>query len=135
VDGVAQRLMKTNPRLARNEAGRDRANWLAHHWAAPNDGGQWDILADVAHKIAGPLLSRVEETLALYAAITVPTLFVDTAEDSMRGWHGDRFTLADFNERIKSVANLRQARIEDAGHMLHHDQPAALARVIEDFLA
>ena len=135
LDGVAQRLMKTNPRLARDEIGRDRANWLAQHWAALNDKGQWDILGDAAHKIAGPLVSRVEEILALYAAITVPTLFVDTAEDSMRGWYGDRFTLAEFNERIKSVAHLKQARIEDAGHMLHHDQPAALARLIEDFLA
>jgi pimeloyl-ACP methyl ester carboxylesterase len=135
LDGVAQRLMKTNPRLARDEIGRDRANWLAQHWAALNDNGQWDILGDAAHKIAGPLISRVEEILAMYAAISVPTLFVDTAEDSMRGWYGDRFTLAEFNERIKSVAHLKQARIEDAGHMLHHDQPEALARLIEEFLA
>jgi pimeloyl-ACP methyl ester carboxylesterase len=29
---------------------------------------------------------------------------------------------------------MRLGRIEDAGHMLHHDQPADLARLIEDFL-
>jgi pimeloyl-ACP methyl ester carboxylesterase len=27
------------------------------------------------------------------------------------------------------------ARIEDAGHMMHHDQPAALAALIERFIA
>jgi pimeloyl-ACP methyl ester carboxylesterase len=25
--------------------------------------------------------------------------------------------------------------LEQAGHMLHHDQPQALARLVEDFLA
>ncbi|MHB1114842.1 MAG: alpha/beta fold hydrolase, partial [Acidovorax defluvii] len=44
--GVAQRLMKTNPRLS-----QDKADWLAQHWAAPNASGQWNILGDPAHKI------------------------------------------------------------------------------------
>jgi pimeloyl-ACP methyl ester carboxylesterase len=136
LDGVARRLMKTNPRLARDEAGRDRALWLAQHWAAQDEaGGPWRILGDAAHKIAGPLLSRVEEVQALYANIAVPTLFVDTAEDSLRGWYGERFTLAEFEQRIQHVPHLQQARIADAGHMLHHDQPEALARLIEGFLA
>jgi hypothetical protein len=50
-DGVARRLMKTNPRLARDQAGRDKADWLATHWAGPNAQGQWEILGDPAHKI------------------------------------------------------------------------------------
>jgi pimeloyl-ACP methyl ester carboxylesterase len=29
---------------------------------------------------------------------------------------------------------MRLGYIFDAGHMLHHDQPVALARLIEDFL-
>jgi pimeloyl-ACP methyl ester carboxylesterase len=33
------------------------------------------------------------------------------------------------------VPNLEQARIEDAGHMLHHDQPQQLAALIERFIA
>ena len=31
-------------------------------------------------------------------------------------------------------ADLTERRIEQAGHMLHHDQPEALARVLEEFL-
>jgi pimeloyl-ACP methyl ester carboxylesterase len=42
--------------------------------------------------------------------------------------------LAEYHERLRSVPDCRTARIEDAGHMLHHDQPAQLARLIEDFL-
>jgi pimeloyl-ACP methyl ester carboxylesterase len=35
---------------------------------------------------------------------------------------------------MKAVPHITHARIEDAGHMLHHDQPQALARLIDDFL-
>ncbi len=138
-DGVAQRLMKTNPRLARDGAGRGRAAWLSHHWAvqkeAPDGQGPWEILGDVAHKISGPNVSHVDEVLALYAAITAPTLFVGATDDSIAGWHGSRFTLAEFHERLKSVPQVTAVVIPDSGHMLHHDQPQALAKLIEDFLA
>jgi pimeloyl-ACP methyl ester carboxylesterase len=41
----------------------------------------------------------------------------------------------EYHERLKNVADARSAVIADAGHMLHHDQPEQLARLIEDFLA
>jgi pimeloyl-ACP methyl ester carboxylesterase len=37
-------------------------------------------------------------------------------------------------ERRRAFRNLRYETIADAGHMLHHDQPQAVARLIEDFL-
>ncbi|MDP1998155.1 MAG: alpha/beta fold hydrolase, partial [Rhodoferax sp.] len=46
VQGVASRLMKTNPRLQ-----ADKAEWLAQHWARANEQGQWRILGNPAHKI------------------------------------------------------------------------------------
>jgi pimeloyl-ACP methyl ester carboxylesterase len=134
-DGVAQRLMKTNPRLARDAAGRARAAWLARHWAVENKEGRWEILGDAAHKISGANVSHVEEILAMYAAITAPTLFVQASDDSMVGWYGTRFTLAEFHERLKAVPKVTRAIIPDSGHMLHHDQPLALAKLIEDFVA
>ena len=134
-DGVAQRLMKTNPRLARDQAGHDRAAWLSHHWAVENNAGRWEILGDAAHKISGANVSHVEEVLALYAAITAPTLFVEASDNSMQGWYAAKFTLAEFHERLKHVPNVKAVRMEDCGHMLHHDQPAQLARLIEDFIA
>ena len=63
-DGVARRLMKTNPRLGRDEAGKAKANWLATHWAAENAQGKWEILGDPAHKIVNANLWNVAETLA-----------------------------------------------------------------------
>lgn len=128
--GVARRLMKTNPRL-----GQDKADWLAQHWAAPNAQGQWEILGDAAHKIPNAQLNRVDEVLALYARITAPTLFIEASDDSLSGWWGGKFTLAEFHERLKAVPHLTTGVINDAGHMLHHDQPEQLARLIESFVA
>jgi len=129
VAGVAQRLMKTNRRL-----GQDKAEWLAGHWAAPDADGRWRILGDAAHKVINPQLYRVDEVLEIYRAITAPTLAVETAEDSLTVWWRGKYTIGEYHERIKVIADLRLAVIEDAGHMVHHDQPEQLARLVEAFL-
>jgi pimeloyl-ACP methyl ester carboxylesterase len=38
-------------------------------------------------------------------------------------------------ERRTSRNAVRHATVPDAGHMLHHDQPGAVAALIEEFLA
>jgi pimeloyl-ACP methyl ester carboxylesterase len=129
-EGVAKRLMKTNPRLA-----PDKAAWLAQHWARPDADGQWQILGDPAHKLVFAQLTRIEEVLACYQRITAPLLAVNASEDAFARYWPGQYTLAEFHERLKQVPEARTATLADTGHMLHHDQPAALARLIEDFLA
>jgi pimeloyl-ACP methyl ester carboxylesterase len=129
VDGVAQRLMKTNRRLS-----KDKADWLARHWAQPDAGGTWRILGHAAHKIVNANLYRVDEVLEIYKAITAPVLAVIASDDSLGQWWQGRFTVAEYEERLKSVSDARVVRIDDAGHMMHHDQPRPLAQLIEDFL-
>jgi pimeloyl-ACP methyl ester carboxylesterase len=128
--GVASRLMKTNPRLS-----QDKANWLAQHWSAKNAAGEFEILGDPAHKIINANIARVEETLALYQRISMPLLAIEASDDSMTGWYKGRYTLADYHERLKQVPATQIERIEDAGHMLHHDQPEQLATLMANFLA
>ncbi|RZI67401.1 alpha/beta fold hydrolase [Variovorax guangxiensis] len=132
VGGVARRLMKTNPRLT-----QDKAEWLAGHWAAQRtqaDGStQWGIQGDASHKVINANIYRLDEALALYAAIAAPVLAVEASDDSLARWAG-RYTLEDYRERLKSVRDVRTAVVQDAGHMLHHDQPETVARQIEDFL-
>jgi pimeloyl-ACP methyl ester carboxylesterase len=128
VQAVAARLQKTNHRLT-----ADKALWLAGEWAAPNAEGRWAILGDAAHKVVNPQLFRLEEALAHYAAITAPVLAVEASEDSMGQWWKDQYSLAEYHERLKSVTNYRIARVDDAGHMLHHDQPLKVAQMIESF--
>jgi pimeloyl-ACP methyl ester carboxylesterase len=133
-EGVARRLMKTNPRLS-----PDKADWLASPWARPqrqDDGSQrWEILGDPAHKIINANLFRVEEMLALYACIRAPLLAVEAGDDSLARWWPGKYTLAEYHERLKSVPDARVARVEDAGHMLHHDQPQRVAALLEAFLS
>jgi pimeloyl-ACP methyl ester carboxylesterase len=130
LEGVAQRLIKTNPRL-----GTDKANWLASHWARESAPGQWQILGHPAHKITNAQLYRVEEVQEIFKRITAPVLSVEASDNSMGQWWKGSYTLDEFHERIQAVPNLEQARIENAGHMLHHDQPEQLAALIERFIA
>ncbi|MBI2771890.1 MAG: alpha/beta hydrolase [Burkholderiales bacterium] len=129
-EGVAKRLMKTNKRLP-----ADKAEWLAQHWAHPDADGKWRILGDAAHKITNASLFRVDEVLEIYKAISAPTLAVEAGDNSLEQWWQGKFTLAEYHERLLSVPDARKGFIADAGHMLHHDQPEALARLIEEFLS
>ena len=129
VSGVARRLMKTNKRLT-----QDKADWLARHWAKPDAAGMWRILGDPAHKITNAQLYRVDEVLEIYKSITAPTLAVEASDDSLSQWWQGKYTLAQYHERLRSVPKVSTALVKDAGHMLHHDQPEQLAKLIEDFL-
>ncbi len=127
--GVASRLMKTNPRLS-----QDKADWLATRWARQTAAGGWEIMGDPAHKIINANLYQVDEALEIYKCITAPTLAVDASDNSLEKWWDGKYTLAEYHERLKSVPDVRTGVISDAGHMLHHDQPEQLARMIEAFL-
>ncbi|MDZ4130447.1 MAG: alpha/beta hydrolase, partial [Hydrogenophaga sp.] len=128
-DGVARRLMKTNPRLA-----QDKADWLARQWAAPNAQGEWDILGDAAHKVTSAHIYRLDEALEIYRRISAPVLSVTASDDSLGQWWKGSYTLAQFEERIRAVPRLQSAVVQEAGHMVHHDQPTELAHLIETFL-
>jgi pimeloyl-ACP methyl ester carboxylesterase len=124
---LAERLRQGNPRLT-----AERADFLARHWG--RDAGKEGVLlrGDPAHKIVNPVLYRYEEVRACWQQVRAPVLWVDAAEsDTLK-----RLGLQDAQhaERRSSFPNLKYVTLSDAGHMLHHDQPEALARLIEDFL-
>ena len=121
--------MKTNPRLS-----PDKAHWLAGHWARPDATGQWRIQGEAAHKITSAQLYRLDEVLEIHRRISAPVLAVEASDDSLAQWWKGSYTLADYHERLQQVPDVRVAVIQDAGHMLHHDQPQELARLIETFL-
>ena len=128
VEGVAQRLQSTNPRLR-----PDFALWLAARWAR-EEGSRWIINADPAHKRSQPFLYRVEEVQAFLKRITMPVLFVEADQTIYFMLFNGRFTRDEFLERVKLVPNFSLQTITDAGHMVHHDQPVELANHIARFL-
>ena len=78
---------------------------------------------------------KVDEILAIYERISAPMLCVVASTDSLVQWWKDQYTLDEFKQRIAHVPKLEHAVIDDAGHMLHHDQPDVLARLLEKFLS
>jgi pimeloyl-ACP methyl ester carboxylesterase len=130
VAAVAARLQKTNPRLS-----NERAAFLAPHWSAPNDAGDWEILGDPAHKKPSPILYRVEEVMACWSAITAPVMWVEALETNMWQLMGPKAEARiEVDRRLGHLKNIETHMMMDAGHMLHHDQPEHLARLIETFL-
>ena len=126
---VAERLRKNNHRLP-----ADKAGWLAQHWARETTAG-FQLNADPAHKLANPMLYRKAEVLACWQRIAAPTLWVEGSDDQLTRFWGTRYPRADFEARLALVPDMQRAVLQDAGHMLHHDQPEALAAVLESFLA
>jgi pimeloyl-ACP methyl ester carboxylesterase len=124
---VAQRLLRNNPRLD-----PERARFLATHWARQLDSGEVVLNSDPGHKLVNPVLYRLDEALACWRRIAAPTLWV--WGDGK--WMGEWFKTGeeDLAERRAAFRDLAEVRIAHAGHMMHHDQPAELARVLEEFL-
>jgi len=129
LDAVATRLRKNNPRLP-----ADKAAWLATHWSALGDDGRRHILGDPAHKRANPVLYQVDEVLATWRRIAAPLLWVEGDSTELAQWWGNRYSKAEFHQRLNVVPKVERHTLADCGHMLHHDQPQALAALIETFL-
>jgi len=130
LDDVAARLRKNNPRLS-----ADKAAWLAPHWSEQRADGRWHILGDAAHKLVNPVLYRVEEVLAGWRRIAAPVLWVEGANTDVTKFWGNRYPRADFEARLAQVPHVERLLLDDCGHMLHHDQPAAVAARLRSFLA
>jgi pimeloyl-ACP methyl ester carboxylesterase len=126
---VADRLQKNNPRLP-----RDKAEFLAPHWAEPLPDGTARLRADAKHKLPFPTTSRLDDVFAIWRGIACPVLWVAAADSHIGKWlapEGDAKA-----EIARRFAHLRHGRLEtvaDAGHMLHHDQPQVVARLVEAF--
>jgi pimeloyl-ACP methyl ester carboxylesterase len=125
---LAARLKRNNPRLK-----DDQAAFLAHHWGHETESGTVELRSDPRHKAVNPYLFRVDEALACWRRITAPVLLVNGKDSHIPGWLKDK--PEQLAERKAAFRDLREAELDDCGHMMHHDQPARLARLIENFLA
>ena len=124
---LADRLQKNNPRLR-----RERAEFLARHWGRDAAEGGVVLRSDPAHKLVNATLYRLDEARACWERVTAPVLWVDAAESETL--QRMRLTPGELAARRAAFKDLRVCTVQDAGHMLHHDQPEEIARLIEAFL-
>jgi pimeloyl-ACP methyl ester carboxylesterase len=124
---VAARMQKNNPRLSAEQAG-----FLARHWAKQNDSGEVALLSDPRHKSLNPYLFRIDEAIACWRRVTAPVLLVSGKLSEIPARMKE--TPEGIAERKNAFRDRREIELEDAGHMMHHDQPERLARLLEDFL-
>ena len=129
IDEVAERLRRNNPRLP-----ADKAAWLAPHWSEQRADGRWHILADPAHKLTNPVAYRAAEIVASWRRIAAPVLWVEGANTDVAKYWGNRYPRAEFEERLAQAPRVERLLLDDCGHMLHHDQPAAVAAGLRAFL-
>lgn len=136
IEAVAARLMKNNPRLA-----RDKALFLAQEWAEIGADGRARLRSDPRHKLPFPTVYRMEEVYAIWRRIRAPTLWIAALQSHIPKWLNDHpegegapETLAGVRRRLAHISDATLVTIADASHMLHHDQPVAVAHAIETFL-
>jgi pimeloyl-ACP methyl ester carboxylesterase len=121
LEAAAGRMREANPRLP-----PDFLPHLARHAAKPGAGGYiWKYDLWVNGRTSMEI--RRDELPRFWEAIECPVLLVFARNSHMRG-----------NQRTDAEDFIRDARtvyIDDAGHWLHHDQPAALLEDLRPFLA
>jgi len=124
VEAFATVLMRRNSRLT-----LDRATYIGTHWLRPCEGG-FTPTWDPAHKRVNPVLYSREAAEACWHAATAQTLLVmGGCSDILRelGAAGDP---AHYKARYPQWS---LAVMPNAGHMMHHEEPAELASLIENF--
>jgi pimeloyl-ACP methyl ester carboxylesterase len=125
-DDLAHYLVRRNPRLDRS-----RAEFIARSWATAGREGKVRIAADPAHKRVNPYRYRRDEAEACWHGITAPALLVMGEDSDYRrqlGPDGQPEALA------AAFPQIRVETLPDAGHMLHHECPEAVAGIVERFL-
>ena len=125
-DALAGVLRRRNPRLA-----ADRAEFVARAWAEALPQAGVQLRFDPAHKRVNPILYRREEAEACWRAIAAPVACVAGAASEFAA----RLQGVGEPEGLqRHIARLEFHVVADAGHMLHHDQPGEVARIVEEFL-
>lgn len=125
LDALVERVVKRNPRLT-----PARARFLAACWSRPLPGGRVRLRVDPLHRHVNPYLYRREEMEACWRRIAAPVLFVVGSESELLPRLAPEGGVESFRPL---VARLSIETVAGAGHMLHHDEPRAVARLIEAF--
>jgi pimeloyl-ACP methyl ester carboxylesterase len=119
----AEQLRQTNPRLD-----AELALHLARSGMKQSSAGKWVWKFDPLHRTTAPQPFYAAQAIEFLRRIACPVLIVDGAESRQIRRH-------DSKQRLEEIRDRKQVVIENAGHMVHQDNPLALAKVVAEFLS
>jgi pimeloyl-ACP methyl ester carboxylesterase len=122
LDVAAGRLRRKNPRLQ-----PDLALELARTGMRRLDNGSWVWKFDPLHRTAAPQPFYSRQAIEFFRRIECPVLIVNGADSRMT-------PRPDVEERLAAIPHRRVVEVENAGHMIHHDNPEKLAELVSDFI-
>lgn len=122
---LAVRVRKQHPQLS-----PERALFVARGWGREDAQGRISLCADPKHRLRGPGLYHAEESVAIWRNVTARTLFLDGGKSLF----AQAIPAAETQRRRALFRDRHEAKIENAGHMLHFDAPEETARQIAEFL-
>lgn len=122
VEAGASQLGQSNPRL--NDA---FALGLARAGMKQNHHGKWVWKFDPLHRTAAPQPFYSEQALEFFRRIECPVLIVD-------GQESRQTRRTDKQPRYEAMRDQRRVAIDNAGHMVHQDNPGRLAEAVASFL-
>ncbi len=122
---LVPRILRRSPRMS-----PERALFVARQWARQHDDGRVRLKADPTHKLPNAVQYRRSEAEACWARVQAPVLLIAGAATDFttaKSWLDTEAAALPFPEA-------RIASIPEAGHMVHFEQPRALAAAIEEFI-
>ena len=126
LEALALALQRANPRLP-----IENARYLARVWTRAVDGG-FEILADPRQQLPTPIRYSRADLEACWARVRAPLLLLYGAESE----YMQRAIGPDAPGRLHALMpSMRIDRIEDAGHLLPHEQPEQVAQALVKFAA
>ncbi len=120
-------LARRNPRTC-----AENLEFVAHAWAEQGADGQVRLRADPRHKNVNPVLYQREQAEACWRRIAAPLQLVIGEQSQLAKQMGGELDDAALHQMF---ATLTVARIAAAGHMVHHEEPAAIAALMQRFFA
>lgn len=124
VEKFAQMLRTRFPRWP-----PERAHFIARAWTRPAGDGV-ELAADPRHRLPSAMLYRRDEAEACWRAIEVPVLLLFGEHSEHRARLGADGTDEHFRALLR---NARLVTLPGVGHMMHIEDPAAVAAQIEQF--
>lgn len=102
-------------------------DFIARSWGRERADGRIELRADPRHKRVNPVLYQRDQAEACWKEITAPVLLVAGDQSEIARRMAAELTMQHLATLFRDV---RIETLGGAGHMMHHEQPAAVAELL-----